>query len=102
MIRFTPIQPDKAHLQARQLPVPKNYERVPEDYEKRYKSNVNDLKVLVFHDSFTTALVPFIKESFGETVFIWKPNFNKTLIEKEKPDIVLQIVVERNLELLKR
>lgn len=100
VIRFTPKRAGKAHLQASQLPVPKNYDRAPRDYEKRYKSDVNHLKVLVFHDSFTTSLIQYIKESFGETVFIWKPHFNKDLVEQEKPDIVLQIIVERNLELL--
>ena len=66
----------------------------------RFRGGANNLKVLVFRDSFCTAMVDYIKESFGETVFIWSYNFDKKLIEKEKPDIIIQEVVERELDQL--
>jgi alginate O-acetyltransferase complex protein AlgJ len=99
VIVLKPTMPETSKLQEKRLVVPATYNRPPEDYEKRFKSNVNNLKVLVLHDSFTTHLRQFIKESFGETVFIWDTRFDKQLIEKEKPDIVIQIIVERHLEL---
>jgi alginate O-acetyltransferase complex protein AlgJ len=101
VITFETIKPERALLQKEELNVPKNYDRAPIDYEKRYKTKINTLKVVVLHDSFTLNLIKFLKESFGETVFIWRPNFDKELIEREKPDIVIQIVVERNLDILR-
>lgn len=77
-----------------------NYFRKNDDYEKRYKSSVNNLKALIFRDSFSDAMIKFLKHSFGETVFIWHYTLDKELIEKEKPDIVIQIIVERNIEQL--
>ncbi len=88
--------------QAKQLSIPKNFERDPKDYEERYKSNVNNIKVVIFRDSFTMHLVKYLKESFGETVFIWSHHFDEGIIEREQPDIVIQIIVERNLQLLGR
>lgn len=102
VITFKQKYPDRAIIQKKELNVPKNYDRAPSDYERRYKSDTNKLKVLVFHDSFTINLIKFLKESFGETVFIWRHNFDEELIQREKPDIVIQIVVERNLDILRR
>jgi hypothetical protein len=42
----------------------------------------------------------FLSESFGEAVFVFSHTFNKKLIKSEQPDIVLQIVTERNVDLL--
>lgn len=97
---FNPKYHEKAILQKNQIAIPKNYARPATDYETRFKSDINTLKVLVFHDSFTTHLKKFIKESFGETVFIWDTRLDYNLIEKEKPDVVIQIIVERHLDLL--
>jgi hypothetical protein len=99
VIVFKPAKAENAVQQEKQLVVPKNYTRPSADYEMRFKSDVNNLKVLVLHDSFTTHLKQFIKESFGKVVFIWDTKFNKGLIEKERPDIVVQIIVERHLDL---
>jgi alginate O-acetyltransferase complex protein AlgJ len=60
----------------------------------------NNLKVLIFRDSFTTAMLPYLKESFGEVLFIWDDKLNKKLIEQEKPDIMIQIIVERTIDQL--
>lgn len=80
------------------LPVPPNYYRNPDWYEYRYSSKANGLKVLIFRDSFSTALKQYLIESFGETVMIWHPIFDKELILSEKPDIVVYQIVERNLD----
>ncbi len=65
----------------------------------RYKSNVNELKVLVWHDSFGPDLRRFLKESFGESVFISGYALDEELIRQEQPDLVIQQVVERKLDL---
>ena len=88
---------ESAKLDSSILMVPGNYTRKPTDYEQRYTSEANDLKILMFGDSFSTSLIKFLKESFGESVFIWHYRFNKQLIIDEKPDIVINEIVERNL-----
>lgn len=93
--RFQSIELEK------QLTVPENYFRHPDNYEYRYKGTGN-LKVLVFRDSFSTALRKFMKEYFGEIVFVWHHDFNKEIIEAEKPDIVIYEVIERDIDRLKK
>ncbi len=67
-------------------------------YEKRYKCIDADLKLLMFRDSFGSAMIPFLAESFGSSVYIWHSLFDKDLIEHEKPDIVVLEVVERYVD----
>jgi len=95
------IKNSKAKKIKNQLQVPKTYSYKPDTYEQRFKSDVNNLKVLIFRDSFTNALMKFIKETFGETVFIWQNRLDKEIILKEKPDIVISICVERNIDVFK-
>lgn len=57
------------------------------------------LRVLMFRDSFTTALVPYISETFGEVEYIWDNDINapknQVKIKEFKPDIVIQETVSR-------
>jgi alginate O-acetyltransferase complex protein AlgJ len=98
---FKQKRPEQGLEQARQLPLPSDFVMASDWYEKRYKSNVNKLKIIVFRDSFSHALVKYIKEHFGETVFIWSYSLDKELVEREKPDIVLYEIVERHIDYLK-
>jgi hypothetical protein len=59
-------------------------------------------RVLVFRDSFSEALIPFMAESFRSSVFVWTFDFLPELIESEKPDIVIIECVERYLGALMR
>lgn len=54
-------------------------------------------KVIVFRDSFSTALIPYLSETFGDVTYIWDHNLNlyAGLIRKEKPDIVIHEMVSR-------
>jgi alginate O-acetyltransferase complex protein AlgJ len=89
---------------AKQLPpiltVPKYYIGDPTRYEKRYINPKRKLKILMFRDSFSDAWVKFFKESFGECVFIRNHTIDKSLIEKENPDIVIYEIVERDIDVL--
>jgi len=89
-------------LAEKSLNVPNNFKRKPKDYEIRYRKSEENkkLKVLIFRDSFCTSMIQFIKESFYETVFIWITPFDRSVIELEKPDIVITEVVERNIDFL--
>lgn len=57
-------------------------------------------KALVFRDSYSWALIPFMAESFQSAVFVWTFDFIPELIENEKPDIVIIECVERYLNSL--
>lgn len=80
-----------------------NVEQVKEVLEKteRYINEEKKLKILIFRDSFSNAIKKYINETFHETIYIWNYSFNKQLIEKEKPDIVIYEVVERYIDKLK-
>jgi len=69
-------------------------------FERRYLNSKQPYKAVFFHDSFGEQLEPFLAESFGESVFVWDHRFNRKAIEREKPDIVVHIIAERNLEVI--
>lgn len=77
------------------LSIPYNYTFDKNLYEFRFENHKKKLKILVFRDSFSTALLELFKENFGSSVIVWDFNFNKQLIADEKPDIVLYVVSER-------
>jgi len=56
---------------------------------------------VIFHDSFSMALSPFLGEHFRRAVFIWRNNPDyfllEDVIEEEQPDIVVEEVLERFL-----
>jgi hypothetical protein len=84
----------------KKLSVPEGYPNNPISYERRYTSHKKPLKIIVFCDSFGGYFVKFLKEHFNETVFIWSHEFNKELILKEKPDIIIQEFVERHVDFI--
>lgn len=59
-------------------------------------------KALVFRDSFSAALIPFLAESFQSVVLVWTFDWLPDLIEQEKPDVVIIECVERYLTGLSR
>lgn len=88
-------------------PMPKNgfhYEVVEEkkrpsgqEYFIRTKNAGKPYKVVVFRDSFSTALLPYLSETFGEVVYIWDHHLNlySSLVRDEKPQIVIHEMVSR-------
>lgn len=57
-------------------------------------------KAVIFRDSFSTALVPFLSEHFQRSVYYWQLPIDYQVIENEKPDIVIQEIVGREFPLL--
>ena len=57
-------------------------------------------KLLMYRDSFADAWMDFFDETFGEVVYLKGATVNEQDIEKEKPDIVIIELIERNLEYL--
>ena len=52
-------------------------------------------KVIMFRDSFAIALSKFFGHSFARTVYVWQHNWDKAFIEREKPDVVIDEMLER-------
>jgi hypothetical protein len=59
------------------------------------KSASTRLTLLIFRDSFTIALVPFLNLHFKKVVLIWLEPFTEGLIQLAKPDLVIESNVSR-------
>ncbi|MBF0488275.1 MAG: hypothetical protein HQK98_08965 [Nitrospirae bacterium] len=90
----------------------KNRDALPGDYINTYRNPENPLivkevndsglpKAIVFRDSFFMHPLSFFAEHFRRSVYVWTREFDTDIIEKEKPDIVITEIVERNLYTLK-
>ena len=74
-----------------------------EEPQYSYTGNAALPNALVFHDSFWWELLPFMAESFNKALYVWlRPQtdhefrfFDEALIEKEKPDLVIDEFTER-------
>ena len=63
-------------------------------------SNKKLPKALIIRDSFTHALTKQLPESFSESTFIWDTwcyELHEDIIENEKPDIFITIIIETNI-----
>lgn len=57
---------------------------------------------VVFHDSFTRdKLDLFLSEHFSRIFYSWQYDFSPDIIQREKPDVVIQEMVERVLLYIK-
>ncbi len=54
-------------------------------------------RAVIFRDSFTSRLVPFLSEHFSRAVYLWQNDFDAQVVEQEHPDIVIQEIVGRHL-----
>ncbi len=54
-------------------------------------------RAVVFRDSMAIPLIPMLAENFARVVFISNRAFDTALIEREKPDVVIEEMVERAL-----
>ena len=54
-------------------------------------------RAVVFHDSMGEKLRPLLAEHFSHCAFRWVSNFDTDVIEAERPDVVIQVFVERAL-----
>ena len=54
-------------------------------------------RALVLHDSFGQGFFELLPRYFSRTVFVWSHDFDQALIRSERPDVVLQVYVDRTL-----
>ena len=62
-------------------------------YENQSASS--NLTLLIFRDSFTTAMIPFLQPHFKRIVLIWDTPYSKELVKKVDPEIVLECYATR-------
>ena len=77
---------------------PPKYFSYPDNYEIVIVTNDKSLpKTLIIRDSYTNALMPFLSNSFSKSTYIWdswKFKDNMEIVDSEKPDIVINIILE--------
>jgi hypothetical protein len=54
-------------------------------------------RAVVYRDSMAISLIPMLAENFSRVVFVSSRKIDPALIEREKPDIVIEEMVERSL-----
>ncbi len=59
--------------------------------------NTNAPNIYIMRDSYSIAMVPFLKDSFYKSTYNWTFSFSEAEIEKAEADIIMAIVAERNL-----
>jgi hypothetical protein len=61
------------------------------------KTQTNNVKVVVYRDSYFTSMFNFFIPQFGSSTLYWTKNFDKNVVKQAKPDAVVFEIVERNL-----
>jgi hypothetical protein len=59
------------------------------------KAASTNLSLMVYRDSFTTEMIPFLLPHFKQLVFIWGEPFSRDYISVIDPDIVIESSVSR-------
>lgn len=81
-------------------PIPEAFPYKPEFQSVQKTNNASLPTALIFRDSFTNAMKKYLNESFQKTIIIWdnwEYGLNKHIVETEKPDIVITIIIEKSL-----
>jgi len=55
-------------------------------------------KMVMFRDSFGSALVPMLAEHFKRSLFLWQYDLDTKVIEQEKPDLVILLITSRRMQ----
>jgi alginate O-acetyltransferase complex protein AlgJ len=98
-VRATPVPPF-TRLKVRHDPV-RFPRRVPS--EDRIAFTINEAgsgKAIVFRDSYAEFWYPFLGQHFREVIYVWHEDWDRPLIEREKPDVVIDEMLERFFNLV--
>ncbi|MCP4039857.1 MAG: hypothetical protein GY733_23130 [bacterium] len=55
-------------------------------------------RAVVFRDSFSNALIPYLSENFRRVLYVWSRDVEPRIVEREQPDIVIQQIAGRLLD----
>lgn len=106
--RFGDLQRHAAENEPERVPCPQVRDEQGMKIFDNQKANRGNLQIfehqnkelpsaIVFRDSFTEYLIPYLKESFRRLVLVWNPFVDYALVEEERPDLVLNVMAERFL-----
>jgi hypothetical protein len=54
-------------------------------------------RAVILRDSMAVPLIPLLSENFSRVLYVENRKLERSLIEREKPDIVIEELVERSL-----
>jgi alginate O-acetyltransferase complex protein AlgJ len=99
VIREPDRKPDLTALGLRRVPTPEHLavSRSRETVILENERRPTGPRAIVYRDSFGDYLQPFLSAAFSRTTWLWTRTIDTRLIERERPDVVLQIVAERFL-----
>ena len=93
-VKFTPRPP---LTKVRSHPAPellqKKWRPSTEPWKTEYENATG--KAVVFRDSFAVAWYPFLGYHFHDVLYIWQYEWDAALIEREKPSVVIDEILER-------
>ncbi len=71
-------------------------------YSFRYRQNApaDAPSAIIYHDSFMSAMAPFLADHFSKSTFIWSLQMNLAYIQSEHPNVVIFECTERYLDSL--
>lgn len=102
LYNMTPVGLRKADNTTYKIPKVDNSQlckRSKEDRAIITCSNENaNINLLMYRDSFSTALIPYLAHSFGDSEYIWKKDVNPNSMKNA--DIIIFEIVERSLPVL--
>jgi len=85
----------KATIGNYEMPEPKIFH--PKKTVSAFEGGNTDLKAVVFKDSYGGYMEQFLNLHFKRAVYVWGHDYkmNQKIVETEKPDLVIQVIVER-------
>jgi hypothetical protein len=99
---LTPRSPLHAHKSA--VPVQYDPEKLDLTFTPPFALETGDTSLprcVLFHDSFALALMPLLGEHFQRMAAVWHDDFHTDIVLRERPDIVIQQLLERKLGFVK-
>ncbi len=90
-------------LEARQAKLSRQFrgeytERVTRQLPVSFERPGSNLpRAVMFRDSFANTLIPYLSENFSRILYVWDMNIRPRVIERERPDYVIQQITERML-----
>jgi len=84
----------------------KPFEKFPykNEYQLHYETNNDSLpNIVLIRDSYANGMLSYFPTSFNKSTMIWDNwnyRLNKNILENEKPDIVLTLIIEANLKFI--
>lgn len=96
-VMLTPLkQTDAPQISVDPKVLPKRW--APEEQPVIIENPDQKYKAVVFRDSFSSALAPFLGYNFKRIVLIWQRPWDFGVIEREQPDVVIDETLERYLD----